>query len=353
LSDDEDFLLPNLPEVFGSGIIGVCDICGKRQAVIVLDKERFKLCVLDFLNKSWLTTQKKPGAPLPPYRSDRIWFETPIAKSGRSSAIMLTPTKVVRHPTVLITPDLYGVTTVLLDAAIRFAKDGYEVLIPEVNNTPGIGMSEHLSTRTGAYLGGGVPLQSARARKMVLYFQDALNGLRTRPLADPDKSGIFGVGFGGSLALGVASEEQKLSALVLAYPMPVRPAGIVELVTAPVLFVNAGRDGASRRSRHAFESRASQPGSPVEYADFTNARRNFLARDVGAYDLSMAEAAWGRILAFLKSRLQPPPPRPPAPPKTVLPPSVAVPATPSAAPKPAAAPVPTNAAPPAPPASAG
>jgi dienelactone hydrolase len=348
MSDDEDLLLPNLPEVFGSGIIGVCDICGKRQAVIVLEKERYKLCVLDFLNKTWLTTNNKPGAPLPPYRSDRIWFETPIAKSGRSSAILLSPTKVVRHPTVLITPDLYGVTTVLLDAAIRFAKDGYEVLIPEVNNTPGIGMSEHLSTRTGAYLAGGVPLQSQRARKMVLYFQDALNGLRTRPLADADKSAIFGVGFGGSLALGVASEEQKLSALVLAYPMPVRPSGIVELVTAPVLFVNAGRDGASRRSRQAFETRATQLGSPIEYADFAAARRNFLSRDVGAYDLPLAEAAWGRILAFLKSRLQPPPPRPPPPPKTVMPPA--------AAPKPAAAPAPTGPAPPAtpaPPASAG
>jgi dienelactone hydrolase len=347
MSDDQDLLLPNYPEVFGSGIIGVCDICGKRQAVIILEKERYKLCVLDFLNKSWLTSQNKPGAPLPPYRSDRIWFETPIAKSGRSSAILLSPTKVVRHPTVLITPDLYGVTTVLLDAAIRFAKDGYEVLIPEVNNTPGIGMSEHISTRTGAYLAGGVPLQSERSRKMVLYFQDALKGLRTRPLADAEKSAIFGVGFGGSLALGVASEEQKLTALVLAYPMPVRPPGIVELVTAPVLFVNAGRDGASIRSRKTFETRSTQLASPIEYADYPNARRNFLSRDVRAYDLALAEAAWGRILAFLKGRLQPPPPRPPPPPRTVTPPVSAAPAPPTAPTKPAATPAAPSAAPPA------
>jgi len=350
MSDDQDLLLPDYPQVFGSGIIGVCDVCGTRQAVIVLQKERFKLCVLDFLNKSWLTTTSKPGAPLPPYRSDRIWFDTAVSKSGHSSAILLTPTKVVRHPTVLITPDVYGVTTVLLDAAIRFAKDGYEVLIPEVNKTPGVGFPEHFATRAGAYMGGGVPLRSARTRKLVIYFQDALNCLRTRPLADPEKTAVFGVGFSGSLALGVAGEEQKLSAVVLAYPMPVRPSGYAELVTAPVLFVDAGRDGPSRRSRHSFESRATQVSSPVEYADFPDARRNFLSRDLGAYDLPLAEAAWGRIQAFLKSRLQPPPPKPPAPPKTVAPPAAAA---PPAVPKPGPTPAAASAAAPAPPVATG
>ncbi len=353
MSDDQDLMLPDFPPVFGSGVIGVCDICGKRQAVIVLQKERYKLCVLDFLNKTWLNTTIKPGAPLPPYRSDRIWFETAQSKTGQSTAIVLTPTKVVRHPTVLITPDVYGVTTVLLDAAIRFAKDGYEALIPEVSKTAGIGFSEHLTTRTGAYLGGGVPLQSARTRKLVLYYQDALQCLRNRPLADSEKTAIFGVGFGGSLALGVAGEEQKLSAVVLAYPVPVRPPGYVELVTAPTLFVDAGRDSSSRRSRHAFESRSTQVASPVEYADFPGARRNFLAQDLGAYDLALAEAAWGRILAFLRSRLQPPPPRPPPPPKTVAPPAVPTPGAASVTPKPAATPAAASPAAPGAPAATG
>lgn len=321
MSDDQDLLLPDYPAVFGSGIIGVCDICGKRQAVIVLQKERFKLCVLDFLNKSWINSTNQPGAPLPPYRSDRIWFDTPQTKSGHSTAILLTPTKIVRHPTVLITPDVYGVTTVLLDAGIRFARDGYEVLIPEVASASGAGFAEHLATRSGAYFAGGVPLRSPRVRKLVLYFQDALTYLRTRSMVDADKTALFGLGFGGSIALGVAGEEQKLSAVVLAYPMPVRPSGFEELVTAPLLFVDAGRDRASRRARHGFELVTSQLASPIEYADFPNARRNFLSRDLGAYDLPMAEAAWGKILAYLRSRLQPPLPKPPAPPKMVPPPA--------------------------------
>ncbi len=328
MSDDQDLLLPDYPQEFGSGVIGVCDICGKRQAVIVLQKERFKLCVLDFLNKTWTTSTVKPGAPLPPYRSDRIWFDTSITKSGHASAILLTPTKIVRHPILLITPDVYGVTTVLLDAGIRFAKAGFEVLIPEVGNAPGIGFPEHLVTRTGAYLGGGVPLRSAKTRKLLLYFQDALAYLRTRPMADTDKSALFGAGFGAALALGVAGEEQRLSAVVLAYPAPVRPSGFVTLVSAPILFVHAGRDAASRRSKTAVAAAAGTGATSVEFAEYPTARRNFLAQDMGAYDLPLAEAAWSRVMDFLKTRLLPPPPKPPAPPTLPVPPAAASPPTP-------------------------
>lgn len=334
MSDDQDLLLPDHPQEFGSGVIGVCDICGKRQAVIVLQKERFKLCVLDFLNKSWTESTVKPGAPLPSYRSDRIWFDTSATSSGNASAILLTPTKVVRHPTILITPDVYGVTTVLLDAAIRFAKEGFEVLIPEVGNAHGIGFPEHLVTRTGAYLGGGVPLRSSRARKLLLYFQDALTYLRARPMADVEKSALFGTGFGAALALGVAGEEQKLSAVVVAYPVPIRPSGFLTLVSAPVLFVHAGRDRASERSRAETVAATGSAPSSVEFADFPGARRNFLSQDLGAYDLALAEAAWARILGFLKTRLMPPPPRPPAPPTLPAPP-------PASAAAPTAGPVPT------------
>ena len=77
---DEDLLHHRPNSEFGSGVIGACDICGRRQAVIVLQKERYQLCVLDFLNKSWTGSTKKPGAPLPPYRSERIWFPT---RAGR------------------------------------------------------------------------------------------------------------------------------------------------------------------------------------------------------------------------------------------------------------------------------
>ncbi|MGA8710235.1 MAG: dienelactone hydrolase family protein, partial [Thermoplasmata archaeon] len=142
---DDDRLLNLTDAEFGTGVVGVCDICGTRQAVIVLKKERFKLCVLDFLNKTWLKTDKKPGVPALIYRSERVTFETGAVTSGKALAIVLSPTKVVKHPVVLLTPDVYGITTTLLDAAIRFAHEGFEVMIPDIVKTEGLGSGHHFA----------------------------------------------------------------------------------------------------------------------------------------------------------------------------------------------------------------
>ncbi|HXW66698.1 MAG TPA: dienelactone hydrolase family protein [Thermoplasmata archaeon] len=335
---DDDRML-DLPEEFGSGIVGVCDICGTRQAVIILQKERYKLCVLDFLNKTWLQSEKKPGAPAPLYRSDRIWFETRTVPEGKAPAIVLTPTKIVKHPVVLITPDVFGITTTLLDAAIRFAREGCEVMIPDLGKTGGIGPAHHLALRTGRQFRGGVSPRSKRVLTLVNLYADALSALRAREMVDATKSAVFGVSYGGSLALAVAAEDTRLAAVVLAYPQPVSPAGLPKLVTAPILYVGGTDDRSAARARAQLAAARGTRGVSIELDDVAGARHGFLARDLGAYDLARAEAAWARILGFVKQQLLPPPPKPPVPPTVsaaaVLPrppaPSAAAPAPPASA----------------------
>ena len=208
-------------QVFGSGIIGVCDVCGTRQAVIILQKERFKLCVLDFLNKSWVTRRPSRAPRFPPYRSDRISFDTAVSKLG---PLLGDPPDADEDWCGTHGPDhsrcVRRYQTVLLDAAIRFAKDGCEVLIPEVKRRPGYRFSGSTSPLgPEPILAGGMSLSgSSRTRKLVLYFQDALNCLRSRPMADAGKTALFGIGFGARSRLGVAGEEQKLTAVVLVVP---------------------------------------------------------------------------------------------------------------------------------------
>ncbi|MCI4361187.1 MAG: dienelactone hydrolase family protein [Thermoplasmata archaeon] len=319
---DDDELLSDPTLQFGSGVIGVCDVCGHRQAVIVLQKERFQLCVLDFLNKTWTRPGLTAGAPLPPYRSERIFFPTGAVPGGKAPGIVLTPTKLVRHPLVFMAPDIYGLTTSVLDGAIRFAREGFEVFLPDVSKTHGVGPSDHVSLRVGARFRGGVPLTAARTIHLRRLYTDGLRFLRDREMADPTKSAIVGLSYGGSLAIAIAAEDADLTAAVFAYPMPVRPSDQIGLVNASVLFVHAGADAMSRRARAQFESLGAKIG--VRYADFPTAHHNFLARDLSAYDLPSAEAAWSQILAFVKEKLLPPPPKPPTPPKaTVAAPPVA------------------------------
>ncbi|MGA8302307.1 MAG: dienelactone hydrolase family protein [Thermoplasmata archaeon] len=338
---DDDRMM-DLPNEFGSGVVGICDICGVRQAVIILNKERYKLCVTDFLNKTWIRSDKKPGSPAPLYRSDRVWFETEATPGGRAPAIVLSPAKIVRHPVVLVTPDVYGITTSLLDASIRFAREGFEVMIPDVAKTDGIGVRNHMALRTGARLRGGVSLRSKKVVEMLHLYTDALAFLRAREMVDPAKTAIFGASYGASLALVLASQDTKISAVALAYPYRVVPADLAKLVTAPILFVAGAADRSAEQARQQLVA----AHVPVDVAIYPGARHGFLARDVPAYDLPQAEAAWTRILAFLKQRLVPPPPRIPTPPgvpptpTSAAPPSgvSAKPAMPAAARPPAPAP---------------
>jgi len=332
---DDDRLLDQTDAQFGSGVVGVCDVCGTRQAVIVLSKERFKLCVIDFLNKGWIKTDKKPGAPALPYRSERIWFDTGVGKGGRAPAIVLSPTKVVKHPAILVAPDVFGITTTLLDGAIRLAREGFEVLLPDLGKTDLLGSGQLLALRSGANLRGGVAVDSKQVAALIRLYGDALECLLAREMVDRTKSAVFGTSYGASLALAIAAESTKLTAVALAYPMPVRPADLPKLVTVPILAVAGSGDRSAQRA--IAQLRAAEGAGPLTVVEIPRARHDFLARDLGAYDLAQAEEAWGRIVGFLKQQLMPPPPKPPVPP--VRPAAASTPPV-AAAPKPMAAPAP-------------
>jgi carboxymethylenebutenolidase len=311
---DQDLLLDRPYAEFGSGVIGVCDICGKRQAVIVLSRERYKLCVIDFLNKAWLKSTAQPGSPLPAYRSESVWVPFAGVPDGRFPAVLLSPTKVARRPVVLITPEIYGLTTTLLDAGIRFARAGFEVLLPDLGKTSGVGPRDHVALRWGAAMRGGVPVDHPRVRRLLNLFDEAMTFLRERPMADPAKSAVFGASYGASLALAFAARDQKLGAVVAAYPLPIRPNESLSLITAPVLHIGGSRDARAARSRKELFDALRAKQVEVEFSIPSGAAHLFLARDMRAYNLTLAEDAWGRSVAFLRAKLMPPPPRPPTPP---------------------------------------
>ncbi|MCI4320947.1 MAG: dienelactone hydrolase family protein [Thermoplasmata archaeon] len=330
---DDDRLLSTPGLEFGSGIVGPCDVCGVRQAVIVLTKERYKLCVIDFLNKTWAASKAKPGVPLPPYRSERVRFPTDTIPSGDASAVALSPTKQVRRPCILVTAEVYGLTTSLLDAGIHFARAGFEVLLPDLGKTNLFGPGDHLATRFALRTKGAIPITSPRVGKLARYYADALAYLRTRDMVDPERSAVFGLSVGGSIAIGVAGLDQKLTALALAYPAPVTPPESLDLVTARVFFLSGSKDRSAAASRRQF---GRLPAGQVEFDLASGVGTNFLSRDLRAYDQNRAEMGWAHLIAFLRRQLMPPPPKPPTPPtKPVTTTAPSVPpkvATPAAAP---------------------
>jgi dienelactone hydrolase len=254
---------------------------------------------------------------------------------------VLSPAKLVRHPVVLITPDVFGITTTLLDAGIRFAREGFEVMMPDVAKTDGIGPGHHIALRSGGRLRGGVSLRSKKVVDLLHLYTDALAFLRAREMVDPAKAAVFGASYGASLAVILAAQDTKLTAVVVAYPLPVSPPDLAKLVTAPVLFVGGAADRGAQKAKEQFLGVARDSKLAIDVLEPAGVRHGFLARDLRAYDLPQAEVAWTRILAFLKERLLPPPPKVPVPPvvRPTPPPSApatAAPATPVAPGTPAA-----------------
>jgi dienelactone hydrolase len=191
------------------------------------------------------------------------------------------------------------------------AREGFEVLLPDVGKISSVGPGSHLALRLGSMV-RGLPIRSRRVEHWLQLYRDALAYLNTREMVDSTKTAVMGLSYGASLALAIAAETPKITAVALAYPMPVNPPELARAVSAPILFVGGTRDRAALRAKAQLLAAVGSGG--LVLAEYDGARHNFLARDMPQYNLGQAEQAWARITGFLRQYLLPPPPKPPAPP---------------------------------------
>ena len=156
-------------------------------------------------------------------------------------------------------------------------------------------------------------MENPRTRKLVSLYEDAMAFLAARPMVDASKAAVYGASFGGSLAIAYAGQRHGLSAVVLAYPAPVKPFEYLGLLTAPVLVVSGGKDRLAKESRTQLAKAQNAFNLEVEHFYLPYARHDFLARDLRSYNLDLSEMAWKKIESFLQARLFPPPPKYPPP----------------------------------------
>jgi carboxymethylenebutenolidase len=348
---DEDLLLERPVGEFGSGVVGICDVCHQRQAVIVLGKERFKLCVLDFLNKSWVKSEAKPEAPTAPFVSSREYLPCRAVPGGEVPVVVLSPTRVVKRASALVVPEVYGLTTQVLEAGVRLAHEGFEVVMPDFAKTPGINLGTYLWLRGYRMLYDSVPVSRTRRERYLRVLDSCREYVQSRNLVDPSRFGVLGVSYGGALALAYAAQTPEVNVVGLAYPFMIRPASWLRQMKAPVLAVYGSSDTLVAPSLLLLREAAARYGFPFDSLVLAGARHHFLNRDSKAYRVAEAELAWTRLMAHMRAGLEPPKPAPPKPPHvtTSLPPEVSALATPKLVAPPSAAASPASKAPSSPP----
>ena len=311
---DEDLLLDVPDPEFGSGVVGVCDICQKRQAVIILSKERFKLCVLDFQNKAWIRTPAKPAAPTPPFTTSRHYVPTRATRSGVVPAVVLSPVKAVKRPSVLVVPEVYGLTTQYIEAGVRLAHEGCEVILPDFAKAEGINLLEWGRMRSSRLLMGGVHISQSHRDRALRMLEDCRRFVQTRPMVIPERQAVLGISYGGAWALAFAAQTPGLSALALAYPQMIHPPSFLRSLSVPTLAIYGGEDSEAGAAASLLEDCTARYHLPVDFSVVPEVGHHFLNRDSPNYSLPEAELAWTRLIAFVKGYLFPPPKPPPKPP---------------------------------------
>ncbi len=318
---DEDLLLKDVPDrEFGVGVVGVCDVCDQRQAVIILSRERFKLCVLDFLNKSWIKSDEVPRAFTLPFTSTTDFIPTSAVPGGVLHAIRLRPSKAVKHPLILIAPDPVGVTTQTIEAAVRFVRAGYEVIFPDTGRIPGLSFAISFAMNRGFRFWKGTVLMPTTRRDRVLKVLDVCRRYALQDeMVDPTRQAVYGASYGGAVALAYAAETEGLKAVALAYPYSVSPVGRLSSIQAPVHAVYGTADMRAGTSSVALQRNLTRFGVRYTTTVLRGVGHNFLGRDEKTYRVRSAERAWKDLLGFVHSQFEPP-----VPPKPNLPPGLEV-----------------------------
>ncbi len=196
-------------------------------------------------------------------------------------------------PTILVVHENRGLNPHIEDVTRRVALEGYVAFAPDA-----------------LYPLGGYPGDEDKAREVFpkldqaktrADFIAAAHALAALPQGT-GKVGVVGFCYGGGIANYLATQLPDLAAAVPFYGMQ-PPAADVARIRAPLLIHDAGKDERILAGWPAYE--AALKASHVDYQHFVypGVEHGFNNDTTPRYDEAAAKLAWGRTLAFFKSKL--------------------------------------------------
>jgi carboxymethylenebutenolidase len=129
--------------------------------------------------------------------------------------------------------------------------------------------------------------------------------LRGMEAVEKSRTAVWGLGFGGTIALQLASEDPKLRGITVWYPLVAPELDVLKRVAWPILAVFGDRDVARPDPGiQAFDQSLVQAGVRVETVVLLGGRE-FADPAYGAgYDRMAVSEAWRRTLAFFDRQLR-------------------------------------------------
>ena len=198
-------------------------------------------------------------------------------------------------PAVLLLHDQFGLNRSTRVLADSMARSGYYTLAVDMYKGDVTGdMTE--AVRFAGIVDNAEALSTA---------QSAFRALQENPHVIPNRIGVLGLGYGGTMAFMLAAQEPKTRVVVSWYGEPIHDESTLRRISAPVLLVSGDLNVDQPRAELAdFSQSLVQAGVRVESLVVQAAPR-FADTGYGAeYNAAAATQAWRRSLTFMDLQLR-------------------------------------------------
>lgn len=229
------------------------------------------------------------------------------------NAFLAVPSVPTPMPGILLAHDVYGLDEHIQDVAVRFAREGYAVLVPDFYTTKG-----GPSSSSGSLVDSRTLRRNSPDAIAVTDIKNGLAYLKKEGYVDSSRVGVVGFGFGGTIALLSAAQNQGLAAAVnfygdIAYPRemisrtkPYSPIEMVGLIKCPLLsFYGAPDNTISSQEISLLDRTLRSKGKIFELKTYPRVPNGFFNNSrPELYQAEAARDAFARTFNFLDRYLK-------------------------------------------------
>lgn len=223
---------------------------------------------------------------------------------GHMPAFVCKPTGTSRLPAVLLLMEAFGLTTHIREVAIRIAKEGYVVMVPDLyyREQPGLtfGYDEVAQGMAAMYrLDFGQPVEQD--------LEAAIAFLKSHSSVDRNRIGVTGFCLGGGLTfLAACRFSADIAAAAPFYGMVLDEwIEAVKDITVPVMLFFGGQDPFIGRDRiQQIDARFRELGKSYSLKVYADANHGFFCHERDTYHPAAAKAAWDELTRFFRRHLK-------------------------------------------------